>query len=259
MSTLGKLQLGRLGAGRKRSGGGSGGAPPLDGLSPTGAWSASRQLMTAHGGAFVTLDSGGVQVLLDQSGNTRNFSQGIVSARPVISTAVVDGMLFDGSNDGLSTAATLNDFMPTLSTGYMVVSFRPTGFPSENGTFYVNSPVVQDNGQNVGFTTRANSGSPLLYGGNYPTVVQSSIAANTPYVASWRLEGGVLYQRVNVGTEVTTATANRVNFNAIMNMGAKTAVYQGLIYEYVIFATPPNATQRTSLETNMGQYMGAVP
>lgn len=237
--------------------GGGGGPPFLDSLSPTGAWSASRAMLTSFVGSRYTTATG-VDVLTDQTGlgSSRNFVQPTTANQPTITTDVVEALSFDGSNDKMSTTAINTDFI-SASSGYMIVSIKPTGFPTDDGTFYINSPVLQDNGQNTGITVRANGGSPLIYAGNYPQVVQSSIVANTKYVVEWRHEGGTLYQRINGAGEVSVASGNSATFSAVMNMGGLTNVYQGLIYEAAMFTTIPNLAARDALVQAMGLYVGA--
>lgn len=248
------MSLTLLGAGP--SGIGVAATPPLDGLSPTGAWSASRKLLTAYGGSYYTLTSSAVSTLFDQSGNSRDFTQAVAGDRPTIATSTVDGLLFDGSNDFLQTAAAMSSFI-SVSDGYMIVSFRPTGFPSDSATFYANSPIIQDDNQNTGITVRANGGSPLIYAGNYPNPVNSSIVVNTPYVEEWRHEGGVLYQRVNGAGEVSVASGNSADIAVVVNMGARTVAYQGYIFEAAMFSTVPSLSARDALVQSLGLYVGA--
>lgn len=241
-------------------GGGAGGggspapAPPLDGLTTTGAWSVSRKLFTSYAGSFYSLTTGAVDTLFDQSGSSRNFSS--TTNRPAIGHSVVDGLLFDGVNDEMVTAAAMSSFIST-SIGYMIASFRPTGFPTDNSLFYANSPILQDQNQNVGITVRANSGSPLIYSGNYPNSVQSSIAANTPYVAEWRHESGTLYQRINGAGEVSATSGTSGSLAGVLRMGARTVAYQGYIFEVAIFATVPALAIRNQLVQALGTYVGA--
>lgn len=251
------LPLLGAGPGSSAAVGGGGGTPPLDGLSPTGAWSVSRNLLTTFAGSRYTTATG-VNVLTDQTGlgSSRNFGQLTGANQPTIATDVVDALSFDGSNDRLTTTAINTDFI-SASSGYMIVSIKPTGFPSDSGTFYINSPVLQDSGQNTGITVRANGGSPLIYAGNYPQSVQSSIVANTKYVVEWRHEGGTLYQRINGAGEVSVASGNSASFSAVMNLGGLTNVYQGLIYEAAIFTTIPSSGDRNALVQAFGLYCGA--
>src|SRR5687767_3281347 len=82
--------LNGFGVGRVGTPGGGPPPPtyPLDGLSPSGAWSLSRDLLTAYIGGTRYIDASGVHTLNDQSGNTRNLtvaSEG--SAKPALATA----------------------------------------------------------------------------------------------------------------------------------------------------------------------------
>lgn len=234
------------------------GDPPLDGLTTTGAWSASRKLYSSFGRpSFYTLGTSGVDVLFDQSGNGRdlNNSSGGGISQPTISGI---GMVFDGVNDYLTSSAAFNNFI-TATDGYMIVTCKPTGFPTNSATKENNSVIIQSTTQNAGMVTRANGGSPIYYAGSDPNYLSASIAADTVYVMEWRHEGGVLYQRTN-GTGETSMAAGNTHVDGNLNLGGRflTAVsFQGEIYEAVVFSTVPDLATRDALVQRLGLYAGA--
>lgn len=235
-------------------GGGGGGPPPLDGLSPTAAWSASRQLLTAYGGAFYNLTSGRVDTLYDQSGNSRDMTQATGATRPVIDpSVVVDALNFAGSQQLAITTAVSNFISAT--DGYMIATVRNASFLSDSATPYVNSYVLQDNGQNFGLTVRDNSGSPLYYVGSDPNYLSASIVAGTTYVIEWRHAGGTLYQRTNGAGETSMSAGNTNVSGTIFRMGGSS--FNGLIYEAATFSSVPTLSERNAMVQAFGLYAGA--
>jgi hypothetical protein len=236
------------------------GAPFLDGLSPTGAWSPSRKMKTAYGGALYSLTSGDVQTLYDQSGNARDFgAPGGGGTLPSLDTSTaVAALRYDGAADWLKGGA-LSNFI-TATDAYMICSFKATGFATDTATSYLNAALFQDDG-NIGTTTRANAGSPLLYSTNWGggQSVQHSIVANTAYVVETRHQGGVLYQRLNGANEQSIASGNTALSADFLNLGGRSlsTAHMGLIYEAVIFSTIPTLAERNALVQAMGSYVGA--
>lgn len=236
----------------------AGGAPPLDGLTPTGAWSASRKLLTAYAGSLYSLSSGAVATLYDQAGAGRDFAQATENKRPAIQANPVDGLLFDGAGDGLVTTAKASDLL-SASQGYIIVSMRPTGFPSNFGigAAALNSVVFEAENLNVGIVVSANSGSPAAFSVNYPVAVQSSITTDVPYVVEWRNDGSNLYQRVN-GVEVSTPSSDPSLLDAVVRMGGNEYYFKGCIFEAATFNVVPDLTTRNALVKSFGSHIGAA-
>ncbi|WP_141340912.1 hypothetical protein [Bradyrhizobium sp. USDA 3458] len=236
------------------TGGGGGGSPPLDGLSPTGAWSPSRKLLTGYGGSFYALTSGEVSTLYDQSGNARNFVvTGSGATKPDLDTSTVAALSYNGVADWMQVNIAMSNFI-TATDAYVICSFKATGFNSNQ------TPIIQDGSQNLGQTTRSNSGSPLLASTNWGggQSVQHSIVANTAYVVETRHQGGVLYQRLNGSNEQSVSSGN-TTLAGSLNLGGRLlgTSFQGLIYEVAIFSTVPTLTQRDALVQAFGTYIGA--
>lgn len=230
----------------------------MDGLTPTGAWSASRKLYTAYVGLNYSSAAG--FTFFDQSGNARDFVKGATATAPTVPcTQRVAGVLFAAGN--WLDNNVLSDFIAT-GAGYMIVTIRPTAFDTDNTPGYNNSAVIAASSQNAGITTSNNAGSPIAWINNFGTTnqVSVSIAANTTYVLEWRHEGGFLYQRKN-GTGETSTVSGNTTLAGTLNMGGRNlapAPFAGQIFEAAVFSTVPNLVTRDALVQSFGLYAGAA-
>jgi len=230
------------------------GPPPLNLLSPTAAWSASRQLLSAYSGPFYNLTSGKVDTLYDQSGNSRDLTQGTGAFRPTAHTSTAAPALYFAGSNQLAVTAALSSFI-TATTGYMIASVKNFNFLTHNPTQpYANAFALIDNPQNFGITFDSNSGSPLFYAVNNGALA-GSVLAGVPYVLEVRHESGVLYNRINGSGETSASDGNTLMNGTIMRMGG--GAYNGLIYEAATFATVPTLAQRDAMVQAFGQYIGA--
>lgn len=235
---------------------------PLDGLSPTGAWSRSRYLRSAYVGSKETITSGQIQTLLDQSGNSRNLTQGTSSARPTPATAGPNSIAcadFDGSNDSLaSTGFALSTFI-TNSAGYMVASIRIDTFPTNSASSFSNSVVLLDTLKFAGMTVRSGN---IFYAYNWDgneDKATGTTAASTVYVVEWRHEGGNVYQRVNGTGETSVASGNTSTMTGVLSMGgiSGTQLFDGKLFEAVTFSSVPSLAVRDALVHDLGIWVGA--
>jgi hypothetical protein len=234
----------------------------LDGLSPTGAWSASRKLLTAYGGAYYNLTSGFVDTLYDQSGNTRNFTQSNPAGRPpILATGPNsrDSINFDGSLFRLDSVA-ISNFI-TASAGYIVVSFIPDNTSSNfGGNIYAETPVFADNAAYMGAFVKLGNIQNYNYDGSADYTTAQAISTGTPYVFEWRHEGGTLYQRINGASEVSVASGNTAALTGLLFLTTNyvNAKLDCKIFEMATFSTVPGATVRDALVANMMSWVGAV-
>jgi hypothetical protein len=229
----------------------------MDGLTATGAWSASRQLFTSYVGSFLATSGSTVTSLKDQSGNSRDLAQLSGANLPTVATVGGIAALSFDNTMVMSSNTAMTNFI-SASTGYMIASVKPTAFPTNNAAQYNNSAIMQGATQNAGMTVRANGGSPLYYAGNDPNYLSASIAANTPYVLEWRHEGGTLYQRVN-GAGETSITSGNSSSLGNFNFGGRflTTGFEGYIFEAATFSSVPILAARNALVQSLGTYIGA--
>lgn len=238
--------------------------PPADNLSPTGAWSFSRQLLSSYSGnagAFYLLNSGAIRTLYDQSGSNRDMSQGSPSARPVLGTGGSNNRVcgdFDGTNDGLaSTGFALSTFI-SASSGYMIASIVIDSFPTNSASSFNNSVVLLDTGKFAGMTVRSGN---IFYAYNWDgneDKAQGTTNVSTSYVVEWRHESGTLYQRVNGAGETSVASGNTSTLTGTLDMGglAGNQPFDGRICEALTFSSIPAQSNRDILAANMLSWIG---
>ncbi len=236
---------------------------PLDGLSPTGAWSFSRALLTSYGaGALKTVGAGVVSALNDQSGSARNFTSSSTN-QPTDTTAGPNSRAcggFDGSNDYMTSGLTLSNFM-TVSSGYWIASIYIDSFPTNSATSYSNSVVLGDGGS--GFARMTVRSGNILYCFNWDgneDKAQGTVNASTAYVVEWRHDTGNVYSRVNGTGETSVASGNTTNLgsgSAMMGGVTGTLPFAGKIFEMATFSTIPNQSQRDALVQSFGLWIGA--
>lgn len=233
-------------------------SPPLDGLTFTGAWSASRKLYTAYGGSFYNITSGRVDTFYDQSGNSRDLTQAVGVTRPIVDTSTATTALYfngtPGNANNLSITTSLSNFL-SAGSGYMVATVKNLTFQSDSPALpYTNAAIMLDSGQNAGMTVSNNSGAPLVYAINNGAV-SGSILANVTYVIEWRHESGTLYKRINGANETSAADGNTNLTGTFFRMG-----WQGLdalVFEAAITSTIPTLAQRDAIALSFGLRAGA--
>jgi hypothetical protein len=240
----------------------SGPTYPLDGLSPSGAWSVSRDLLTAYIGGSRYTDSSGISPLNDQSGNARNLTAG-AGVKPALATAGPNSRAcadFDGTNDVL-TGAALSTFISN-TTGYMVVSFIADAISANDAAAYYNNHGVMGT-LYAGLYLRDTTGSPdTLVAANYDAnpgdvANRADIVIGTACVAEWRHEGGNLYCRVNGGTEASVASGDTQSLADAFNLGLGYTTYANIkVFEAAIFATVPGSNDRDTIVADMMDWIG---
>jgi hypothetical protein len=231
----------------------------LDGIGPTGAWSMSRKLLSNYAGAFYTDAGGGaISAWLDQSGSSRNLSQGTSGSRPSAATAGGKSRAcadFDGTDD-LLTGATMSNFI-AAGTGYLVVSALAdvisTDVTSANNG-YQNDGIISDDGANVGILLR--STGPLAiannFDGNSDDTGTVATTTGAVHVYEWRHEGGNLYLRVDGGTEASVASGNTtLTASMIVGRNYSNQYFDGKVFEAAAFNVVPSLSQRDALVSNM--------
>lgn len=229
----------------------------------TGAYSVSRKLLTAYAGDFYTVTGSGVSTLNDQSGNTRDFTQGTDSRRPpIVSASGRDAMDFALANQHtLVSAATLDDFINN-NAGYMVASFIVDVFTLNQATVAQNDWVLADAGLFAGIVVK-NAGGGQTWSYNFDGTYDAggtTITTATAYVVEWLHTGGNVTNRVNSGTSNTVASGNTSTMTNAMRIGSASAsqAFDGKIWEIAMWDTVPSSPDRDAIVSALMSWVGAV-
>lgn len=242
----------------------------LDGVSGvTAAWSASRNLLSSFGAGSKYTDAGGgaISSLNDQSGNSRNLTDGGSSTRrPALSTAGPNSIAcldFDGSSDYL-TGAAISNFISN-SSGYMLASFIIDTVTANSANPYENEPILGEAGGFMGIYIRNTTGTPETaqaynWDGNADAATAAVIDTATAYVVEWWHDSGNLYLCVNNGTPVSVASGNTSNVTNALGLGkaytGSGAALDGKVFEaYTASAVPAS---RSTIAADIMTHIGAV-
>lgn len=239
---------------------------PLDGTTPTGAWSLSRALRSAYGGAFYTIDTG-IDRIYDQSGNAYDFTNATDASQPALVTAGPNSRAAaDFSSDALFGTTSSN--LINVGDHYMIMSLLVDAVNLNSATLSTNDIVLGFPGTTTprkGIMLR-NSGTPKrIYGlcnggaGNLGAA-RDEVTLGTALVVEYRQEGGTLYCRVNGGTETSQAAGDSFALNTngcwIGGRGASDQFFDGKIFEFATFKTIPNSGARDALVADMKAWVG---
>ena len=242
----------------------------LDGIvGVTGAWSMSRALFEVYDGAFYTTATG-VNSWIDQTGGLKPLLQSTAANQPAVTTAGPNSRAcanLDGTNDSLRSSGAAGQQLGSFivaATGWMVISCIADVIDANNATVYSNEALLGDSGGFFGlFTKTGDAVHAYSYDGTVDSV-SATVVEGTPYVIEWRHEGGVLYCRINNGTEVSVASGNITGLTSPLCVGS-TAVsptgpteFDGKIFELVTFNTIPTLAQREAIVADMMAWIGAV-
>jgi hypothetical protein len=201
-------------------------AAPLDAVaSVTGAWSLSRDMLTAFaGGTRYTKTGTAIITLEDQSGNNRDFTDGGLAARrPTETTAFPASVLcadFSGVSTNTMLAAALSNFI-SASSGAVIVSVIVDAVTTNDAVSYHNHPIIAENAVYMGLYARNLSGVTFYaYDWDGAEKAPSTTGTvGTAYVLMWRHHGGNQYVSVNGGTEVSVASGNTQVLTGLLALG----------------------------------------
>ncbi len=239
---------------------------PLDGFTTglTGTWSMSRKMLSnyaANGGDFYHTTSSAVDIIYDQSGNSRNITDGGVAARrPAVSTAGSNSIAcadFDGSTDSLSGAAISN--FGTSSNFYLIITAVIDSVTLNNSLMYQNDLLMGDAGVFQGIYLRNNG--PNAFGYNWDGSAggdggNTSFTTGAVHVFEWRHEGGVVYMTVD-GTEVSASSGNTTTMTGLLSFfGRGTQFANGKMFEAATWSTVPSSGDRTTIRNAFKNYAG---
>lgn len=238
---------------------------PLDGLSPTGAWSASRDLLSAFAGNSRYTIATGVSSWKDQSGNTRNADNAAGTQQPTITTAGPNSrscLNFPGDSvSAVLDSVAISNFI-AAGSGYLVVSYIADTINTNSANSYSNDQIIADTGGYMGLFLR-NTGSPTdtLYAfnwdGNEDKATNTDVVAGTTTVAEWKHEGGNVYVRVNGGIWKSATSGNTQVLTGLLRFGTITK-FDGKLFEAAIFSTVPSAANQDAIVADFMDWVGAT-
>lgn len=237
----------------------------LDGTSPTGAWSMSRDLLTSFAGGTRYTTVTGVDSLKDQTGGGGHFNQSGTGLQPAVTTAGPNSRTcadFDGSDDYLQNANQESSFV-TTSAGFIIVSGLIDTIGTDSSTPTSDQAILGDTSGGIGIALRSTGPKAMAYGfdSNFDTAEATMPAVTNPVVLTWRHDGGNLYVSANGGTEVSVAHGNTFslafNFRLAFGFGG---VMNGKIFEAAMWnsGSTPDATTRAAIISNFMTWTGAT-
>lgn len=242
----------------------------LDGTSPNGAWSFSRDLLTAFAGSTrFDQASGVVSTLYDQSGNGRNLAQATEANRPAVTTAGPNGIVCaDFTPVDYLVGASLSNFIANNS-GYMIVSFLPDTISTNNANSWTNHGILTDGSVALmGLylrNTDADVGDPdtiqaYNWDGSADVASSAAIIAGTAYVAEWKHESGNISVRINGGTWVDVASGNTSGLTGLLTMGTGNTTAGGSLdgkgFEAAIWSSIPASGVRDAIVADFMAHIG---
>lgn len=243
--------------------------PPLDGLGATAAFSISRDLLTSFiGGTRYTTVSSAIDLVTDQTGNSRNLTQTTAGARPTVAAGGSnsrDAMSFDGSDDNLRMTGIALSTVITNSAGYIVVSCVVDAVSTnDTGSTFNNDALFHDSANFMGVFGLNSAGAHTLRGynwdGNQDVPTGHSITTGASLVVEWKHSGGNVSTRINAGTANSTASGNTSTMTGNLAFGAKVSgTSQPMdvrIVEIAVFNTTLTGPQEDALVANFLAWMG---
>lgn len=236
----------------------------LDGLSPSGAYSWSRPLLTSFSGALSTEVSGNTSSLTDQTGNGRHLVQGTADNRPPRTTAGPNNRPCGdfGLGHTLIGPAISNFF--SNSTGYIAVSFIADTITNNDPVATANHCLLGDSGEYIGLYLRDTGSPDTVYAYNFDTNTDVAGAVGTDHlvttVVEWKHQGGNISVRVNGGTWASVPSGNTGSMTGLLRLSFDPSFpefqYDGKIFELFTFNTILTTLQEDGLVANMLGWVG---
>lgn len=235
-------------------------ATPLDGLTITAAYSASRALFSTFTNYPLVVVNDAVSSFRDQVGS-QHIVQATAAYRPALTT--VNGKLaadFDGSNDIMSAGSAYTNFI-AIGAAYACFSIYPDTISSNQGNVYDNHCIFGDSGDYTGLFLK--SGATALaynYDGNVDSPTGVAITAGAPHTVEFRHTGGVLGVRVDGGSWSTVSSGN-TSGGSTLNIGgnvnaAATQAFNGKIAEFVFCQTVPSDANQDAIRSALASHIG---
>ena len=235
---------------------------PLDGLTITAAYSASRALISTFNAYPLVAVNDAVSSFRDQV-STQHIVQATAAYRPALTT--VGGRLaadFDGTDDIMSAGATWTNFM-AVGAGYACFSIYPDAITSNSATVYNNHCIFGDSGDYLGlFLKSGATANAYNYDGTVDSPTGVAITAGAPHTVEWRHTGGSLDLRVDGGSWSSVASGN-TSGGSTLNIGgnvnaAATQAFNGKIAEFVFCQTVPSSTNQDNIRAALAAHIGGT-
>lgn len=221
----------------------------LDGYTTglSAAWSASRQLLTAYGGAFYVLTLGNISTLNDQSGASRNLTS-VISTIP-LSTSGPNSRTsgdMDAAGGGALVGAAMSNFISN-SSGFMVFAIEIVAFPATGQKFIMIDQGVNETGIIIKSTSEI-----LAYNWGAGSLTVATPATTGVHVITWRHESGNLAVSIDGAAEVVVASSNLAG----MTGGFKIDDSDTKFVDVAVWSTVPSASDRAAIIADFKTYLG---
>jgi hypothetical protein len=203
--------------------------------------------------ADITIGTG-VSQWNDKSGNARHWVQGTGSAQPTFTASDAafnnrGSVTFDGSNDVLTCATTLTNFITATAYTAVVVA-RVNAISSNDANAALNDTFVADSAGFFGMALK--STGPVAVGFNYDGSSDSApvtITTGSVRILSQRHAGGTLYMRNRLDAEASASSGNTQALGGSMLLGrnAFSEFYDGKLTEVLLFNVDVSSGNRDRL------------
>lgn len=236
-------------------------ATPLDGITVTAAFSASRALFSTFTNYPLVVVNDAVASFRDQVGSQHITGSG--TSRPALTA--VNGRLaadFDGSNDIMSAGSAYTNFI-AIGAAYACFSIYPDAITSNQANVYSNHCIFGDSGDFTGlFLKTGATANAYNFDGSVDSPTGVAITAGAPHTVEFRHTGGSLDLRVDGGSWSSTASGN-TSGGATLNIGgninaAATQAFNGKIAEFLFCQTVPSVANQDAIRLALATHIGGT-
>ncbi len=247
----------------------------VTGTNPAGAVAANSNTLAAQtvssilGSKLALLqDERGLSVsaIVDQSGNSRDFSQGTATFQPSVSTlggrAALD---YDGVDNYMERPATaLSVYVPGIPFHVMVV-LKADAISTNSGSAWLNDAAVADTSQFWGLHFRDNAGTRTAIG--YLTdsggvkSISASFAIGAASCVDWFQDGTNMNLQVDAGAAaapVATGAAATKTGTLRVGLGSGATFFDGIIASVILCNAVMSAQQRTDVRAFLKNQYGVT-
>jgi len=232
-----------------------------------GWWNAGAGVFS-DAGSTPAVDTNTIQQWNDQSGNARHFSQATATNRPTYRTSIVNGqpvIRFDGVDNFMATAATMND-MFTSTAGTIFVVAYVTAITTAGAAAYDNDQVFSDQVSGPGIRhCLALKTTPVIvafhYDGSEDTATKT-VATGTWYSMLYKMGGGNVSVGLNDARDASltsAASGAATSMTGILRLAVNydsTIFTQIDIAEMAIFNVDVSEANRQAIESGLAIKYG---